>query len=76
MCFLFNQLPRLLKIDESEDPEEVDLKDIKAHKAATTSFIEGLAELKEEGQWDGPDPFALSDLYKKNPGSDVILKVG
>lgn len=74
LCFLFNQLPDVPKIEIDMDDQNLD--DENKRKNATDGFIKGLSELERLGKWTG-GLFDLSDLHNEDNALDPqkVIKV-
>lgn len=75
LCFLYNLLPGVAKINLNADPSGIQAEDVATHKVMASRFADSIGELKEAGQWSGSGGFAIADLFKEHPDSSSILKV-
>ncbi|KAG8969523.1 hypothetical protein FRC03_002384 [Tulasnella sp. 419] len=74
LCFLYNLLP-YPHLDINTNPSEFDHENIKEKKRATAKFIIAITSLKNNGAWEGPDNFTISELHSETRNTNGFVKV-
>lgn len=74
LCYLFNLIPDVDKIEMDMDANNINLHDREAHKAVTARFFETMQALQNTGNWTAGS-FTMDDLYAERTDPSPVIKV-